>query len=238
MPPLAAEGQVANCLLARLSPADRRRIVPHLEDVSLKDHQILYQPGRPIRHAYFPCGAMVSLMMVMADGTRVETAVVGHEGMVGTPIVLGAARMHDLAVCQTPGAAKRVSAAVLRAELARGGALRGLLCLHLRAVILQIGQAVACNRLHSVQQRCARWLLSTHDRLGPGAFDLTQDYLAAMLGVRRASVTAAAAALRDAGLIRYRHGQVSVVDREGLKAAACECYGVVAAESRRLLGAP
>lgn len=238
MPPSEAAREIPNRLLQKLDPADYRRIAPHLQDVLIEHHQVLYAPRRPVAYAYFPCGALVSLMMVMADGTRVETAVVGHEGMVGTPIVLGATRMHDLAQCQTPGPARRIPTAVLGAEIERGNGLRELLHLHLRTVLLQIAQSVACNRLHSVQQRCARWLLNTYDRVGPGAFGLTQDYLAAMLGVRRASVTVAAAALQSAGLIRYRHGTVHVLDRAGLEQVACECYGVVAAESHRLLGAP
>jgi hypothetical protein len=238
MPPSEAARAIPNRLLVKLDPADYRRIAPHLEDLLLEHRQVLHAPWRPIRYVYFPCGAMVSLMMVMADGNRVETAVVGHEGMVGTSIILGARRMHDLAQCQTPGPAKRMKAAVLRAEIERGNGLAELLCLHMRTVLMQIAQSVACNRLHTVQQRCARWLLNTCDRVGPGAFSLTQDYLAAMLGVRRASVTVAAAALQDEGLIRYRHGVVHVLDRVGLERVACECYGVVAAESHRLLGAP
>lgn len=229
--------ETPNRLLASLGQTDYRRIASHLEDVTLEHSQVMHEPRQRLAYVYFPCGALVSLMMVMEDGRRVETAVVGNDGMVGTPLILGATQMHDLAICQIAGPAKRLSARVLKSEIERCDLLRQLVNRHMQALLIHVARSVACNRLHSTQQRCARWLLTAHDGVGRQSFSLTQDFLAMMLGVRRASVTVAAGALQKAGLIQYHLGNVSVLDPEGLKKVACACYQYVWGESNRLAGA-
>lgn len=224
-----------NRILAALPPDEQERMLSQMQLVDLELRDVVVDVNRRIDHVYFVEEGVVSVLGVMLDGTAVETATVGFEGMVGLPVFLGADSMAAQAFTQVSGKAYRMRASVLREELGRGGALSGLLGRYTQALFTLMGQSSACNRLHMAEQRCARWLLHTHDRAGTDTFDLTQLFLAQMLGVRRATVTEVAGALQDRGLIAYTRGRITVTDRPGLEAIACECYRIIASEFDRLL---
>lgn len=225
-----------NRILAALPANELERIEPFLERVDLQLRHVLIDPNRPIEHVYFVEEGIISILGVMEDGTAVETATVGNEGMVGTPVFLGTDRTAAQAFTQVSGWGHRLPVGVLREELARGGELGRLLGLYTQAMITLTAQNSACNRVHTTEQRCARWLLLTADRAGRDTFDLTQFFLSQMLGVRRATVTEIAGALQARGFIDYSRGRITVVDRAGLEATSCECYGVIISEFDRLLG--
>jgi CRP-like cAMP-binding protein len=233
--PTADPTAADNRLLALLPTAERNRLLADAEAVVLEADQTLHAPSEPIAWVYFPDGAVVSLVSTLDDGHAVEVGTIGREGMVGLPLVLGGGSLPFRVFCQVPGRARRVAAAALLAEVARDGALGAVLDRYAQALLIQTAQTGACNRHHQVDRRCARWLLMTHDRVGADRFALTQEYLALMLGARRAGISRAATRLRAAGLIRYTRGVITVVDRSGLEAAACACYGVVRAAEERLL---
>jgi len=225
-----------NRLLRTLPEAELSRLTPAFERVCLASRQLAFDVDRPIESVYFPEDAVFSVLGVMTDGSAVETASVGWEGMVGLPVFLGAESAPAQAFCQIPGVALRLDAGTLQGEAARGGALRSILDRYTQAYITQVAQSSACNRVHTMRQRCARWLLDMHDRVRRREeFPLTQRFLSQMLGVRRATVTEAARSLQHAGLIAYVHGRVTVCDRHGLEAVACECYAIVRREFARLL---
>jgi len=228
-----------NRLLAALPPGELARLLPEIELVRLELREVLYDVDQPMVHAHFAETSVISVLGVMADGTAVETATVGHEGMVELPLFLGVDRTPAQAFCQIPGTAYRMSADAFQAEIARGGALRAVVGRYAQALFTQVAQGSACNRLHPVDQRCARWLLQTHDRVGAergvDEFPLTQRFLSQMLGVRRATVSEVAAALQGSGLIAYEYGRMRVRDRAGLEAAACECYRIIRRELDRLI---
>ena len=233
-----------NALLRALPADEYARLLPHLEPVELGHAQVLWRADAPIHAVYFPRTAVASLLTPLADEKPVEAATVGREGFVGTPVVLGARTTTVEAIAQIPGTAARLDAGRLaewlRAPGAMDGALFPLLLRCAQALQEQTAQSVACNRRHGIDERCARWLLMTHDRVGADqgvdTFPLTQEFLAFMLGVRRASVTVAAGMLQQAGLIKYSRGRITVRDRAGLEAASCECYGVVKRKYGQLLG--
>lgn len=197
---------------------------------------MLHDIGERITHVYFPLTALISLMTLLEDGTAVEVAAVGHEGMAGIPLALGIERDAHQALVQVPGDALRMEAAALRAAVDALPELRGMLLRYMQVLLVQVGQGSACNGKHGLSERCARWLLETHDRVRRDEFPLTQDFLASMLGVRRPAVTVAAGMLQQAGLITYHRGRVTVRDRAQLEAASCECYQVIATYTARLLG--
>ena len=214
--------------LAALSPLESAWLTPHLEPVTLAHAQILAEAGAPFEHVYFPETAVVSVIGRMANGDAAEVGTVGNEGMVGISLLLGGAASPHETVVQVAGAGARATAATLTEGADRHPVLRRVLNQYTQEYLTQVAQTAACNRLHTIEPRCARWLLMTHDRVGGAAqFALTQDSLAVMLGVRRGGVTVAAGALQDAGHIRYRRGCIRVLDRIGLEAAACECYGIM-----------
>ena len=225
-----------NRLLAALPAPEAERLRPRLERVSLGLAEPLYEAGARIERVYFPLGGMFSLLITMADGSAVEVGTVGNEGLIGLPVFLGSERSPTAVICQVPGEACRMAAEAFREEVGRGGALAGLILHYTQAVLNQISQSVACNLLHSVEQRLGRWLLMSHDRAGADEFPMTHQFLAEMLGVRRPSVSVTAAKLQEAGLIGYHRGRIAVLDREGLEAASCECYRVVRDEFDRLRG--
>src|ERR1700733_3246379 len=224
-----------NRLLVALPKDDHDRLLPHLENVSLPLREILYEANGPIAHVFFPLIGVVSLV-IMDGGFSLEVGVIGNEGMVGTPVFLGADRSPTRAIAQIPGEALRMEATVFQKEMRRGGPLYGLVQRYTQAMINQISQSIVCNHRHSVEQRMCRWLLMSHNRVGADEFPLTQEFLAQMLGVRRPTVTAVAGILQKAGLLRYHRGRITVLDRKRLEAASCECYEVVAKELDRLLG--
>ena len=232
------EGEVfvRNRLLAALPTEERARLLEKLEPVSLRLKEIVYDVNQPISHVYFPNTGVFSLLTIMQDGAAVEVGTVGNEGMVGLPVFLGADSTPSQAFSQIPGESLRMATDVFKAEVANDGPLPGLLNRYTQGLFNQLAQSAACNRLHSTEERLARWLLMTHDRVGQETFPLTHEFMAHMLGVRRATVTVAAGMLQQAGLIRYSRGRISIVDRPGLEAASCECYEITRAEFERLLG--
>ena len=197
---------------------------------------MLWPADGPIHGVYFPRTAVCSLLTPLADESPVESATVGCEGLVGVPVLLGAQTSHTQALTQIPGTAARVDAGRFREWLATADGALPLFLRYAQVLLEQTAQSVACNRKHEMDERCARWLLATRDRVGADAFLLTHEFLAAMLGARRASVTVAAGMLQQAGLIRYSRGRVTVLDRERLEEASCECYRVVRDQHERLLG--
>ena len=227
---------IENRLLAALPDEEYQRLVPHLEGVSLPLHKIIYEPGEPISHVYFPHQAMVSLVFTMLNGSTVEVGVVGNEGMVGLPVIWGGNTTTTSAFVQVADGGMRMESLRLLAEFNRGGALQRLLLRYMQALHTQVSQTAACNRLHSVEARLARWLLMVSDYVRSDQFMLTQEFIAQMLGTRREGVTVAAGTLSQAGIIRYTRGRITILDRENLKLTSCECYRVTKDEFARLLG--
>jgi CRP-like cAMP-binding protein len=228
-----------NRLLGLLPIGDYRRLARHAERVSLVLKQHLVEPEKPIDHVYFvQRGAIVSLVMTMSDGASVEVGTVGNEGMVGMGVYLESIHVHHRAFTQVPGEALRIPANVFRQQMDRSPELRTLVHRYAGALMIQVMQGSACNRLHAVEARCARWLLMTQDRVGGPQFPLTQEFLAQMLGIRRASVTVVAGMLQQSRIIHYIRGKVTILDRERLEAVSCECYGVIRREMDRLTDGP
>lgn len=233
MSPLHSPSQ--NHLLAALPPDDFGLLAAHLELVPLALGQMLYEPGTQLRHAFFPTTSIVSLHYVTETGASAETAGVGREGVVGISLFMGGDTTSSSAVVQTAGHAYRLDRNVLKQEFNRAGLFQRLLLRYTQALMTQMAQTAACNRHHSVEQQLCRWLLLTLDRLPERELVMTQELVASMLGVRRESVTEAAGNLQNGGYIRYRRGHIAVLDRAGLETNACECYGVVKKELKRLL---
>ena len=228
-----------NRLLAALAPEDYAVIAPHLEPVPLEVHDVLAEAGEAFTHVYFPESGAVSIVTFMADGNGVEVGTMGNEGMAGLPAYLEADASESRTFCQVRGGALRLPVGDLLSITATRPNFRRLLNRYTQAYLSLVAQGAACNRLHTIEQRCARWLLMTHDRtLGAEVLELKQEFLALMLGVRRIGVTLAAGTLQEAGLIRYRRGNIRITDREGLEAAACECYGAVRKRFDDLLPSP
>jgi len=221
-------------LLAALSAAELKRLRPNLEPVDMELGDVVYEPGRLLDHLYFPTTAIVSLLYVMEDGASAEIAVVGNEGVVGISLFMGGETTPSRAVVQSAGAAYRLAARFLQVEFRRGGSLQHLLLRYTQALITQMAQTAVCNRHHSVDQQLCRWLLLSLDRLDGSDLVMTQELIANMLGVRREGVTAAAGKLQKAGVIDYRRGHISVLDRPKLETLSCECYAVVRRECERL----
>ena len=207
----------------------------HLELVTMRLGDSVYEPGRQLQHAYFPTTAIVSLHYVTESGASAETAGVGNEGVVGVSLFMGGDTTSSSAVVQTAGHAYRLERSVLMQEFKRAGLLQRLLLRYTQALMTQMAQTAVCNRHHAVEQQLSRWLLLTVDRCPQRELVMTQELVASMLGVRRESVTEAAAKLQHAGYIRYRRGHIAVLDRQGLETRACECYAVVKKEMGRLL---
>ena len=224
-----------NHLLAALPPGDYERLAPHLEPIQLKLGEVLYEPGVQLRYVYFPTTSIVSLLYVMENGASAEIAIVGNEGILGISLFMGGETTPSRAVVQSAGYGYRLKAQVLKEEFQRFGPMLHLLLRYTQALITQMAQTAVCNRHHSVDQQLCRWLLLSLDRLESNELSMTQELIANMLGVRREGVTEAAGKLQDAGLIRYRRGRITVLDRPGLEARSCECYQVVKKELDRLL---
>lgn len=227
---------IENRLLATLPRDEYERLLPDLETVSLPHRLVVYAPNEAIEYVYFPKNCVISLIIFMEDGSGVEVGTVGNEGMAGIPVFLGADSIPSDAFCQVPGDALRMRADVFKNKVTPGSPLHYLLQRYTQTLLNQIAQTAACNSVHLIEKRCCRWLLMTHDRVGRDEFALTQEYLAQMLGVRRASVSAVATTLQDAGFISYSRGKIRILDRKGLESASCQCYRTVKAEFDRLLG--
>lgn len=224
-----------NLILAALSPAAYRRLKPVMEPMEMPLGKVLYESGRSMEHAYFPVSCIVSLLYVLQDGASAGIGVVGCEGLVGISLFMGGESTPSRAVVQSAGEAFRVPGAAIKKEFGRGGAMQDLMLRYTQSLITQMAQMAVCNRHHSVDRQLSRWLLLSIDRLAAPEITTTQELIANTLGVRREGVTEAAGKLQKAGIISYRRGHISVLDRPRLEAAACECYGVVRRESERLL---
>jgi CRP-like cAMP-binding protein len=219
-------GSPTNRILDALPPAERDRIIGTMQVVALPIKTVLFEPGAMIDAVHFPISGVISLVTPLEDGSIVEVATVGNEGIVGVPHVAGGS-LTVRAISQVAGASLRMPAAAFLAEWERPGPLRNLVQNYLQALFGQISQAAGCNRLHSNEERLSRWLLMSHDRVGLSEFHITHEFLGQMLGSRRATVTLSAGVLQAAGLIRYNRGLVTIVDREGLEGVSCECYKVI-----------
>ncbi len=225
-----------NRLLKKLPAAELDRLQPHLKLEDLEINQILYDLRGPIDTAYFPGGAVLSALMIMQDGNAIEVATVGREGLIGHTALQGSAISPNRMIVQIPGKVWRISVDALAREANGCLVLRGLLIRYQVAFLAQVSQSVACNGLHRLEQRCCCWLLMSRDRLGSDDLRLTQEFLAIMLGARRASVTETLKPLQEANLVRSYRGQISILDGAGLEERACECYQMVKDEYDRLLG--
>ncbi|WP_151636233.1 Crp/Fnr family transcriptional regulator [Noviherbaspirillum aerium] len=225
-----------NSLLAMLPDEAYQQLVADLEYIPTPLHFRLFERDGPIRHAYFPLTGEHSILTTMANGSTIEVGTVGHEGFSSIDLLAGNGTAVTSTVCQIPGEALRMSSERFLALTAGDTPLRRLCLRYLQAYLAQVSQSVACNALHSVEQRFARWVLMSHDRMHHASFQLTHEYLASMLGVHRPSVTLVAGKLQDQGLIEYKRGVITVLDRPGLEQASCECYDIVRQQFLRLLG--
>jgi CRP-like cAMP-binding protein len=224
-----------NGLLAALPPRDFARVAPHLIEVAMPLGEMLYEPGSPMHVAYFPTTAVVSLHYVLESGDSAETAAVGYEGVVGASLLVGGLTAYSSAAVQIAGRGYRLAGPFLRQEFERAEAMHRLALKYMQALMVQSTQIAVCNRHHAVEQQICRWLLSTLDRLRTNEIVVTQEMIAVALGVRRESVSEAAATLQRAGVIRCLRGRIRVLDRSELERDVCECYGVVRHEMGRLL---
>ena len=224
-----------NRLLGALPPAERAALLPHLEAVRIEQQDTFFKTGGAIDFVFFPETAVISFVSTFEDGGTVEVGSAGREGMVGLPVFLGEPTWTVRWFTQIPGSALRIDAATFARLAAVPGPLHRTMLRYTQAFLTQVSQTAACNAAHLVEQRCARWLLMTHDRVEGDDFPLTHEFLAFMLSVRRAGVTLAMRALQDAGVVHGTRGHVRIVDRVGLERASCECYRVVKAYSARLL---
>lgn len=215
-----------NALLQGLDGAHATAVLDAGELVTLRTRQAIYEPGAPIRDAYFPTTSMLSVVTRLKDGEMIEIGTVGREGTSAIPLIFGASTTANESYCQVPGEAIKIPGRLFQLLHAESVGFRQLLDRYVQAYINLLGQLAACNRLHSVLERCSRWLLMTQDRVTSNELPLTHEYLAMMLGTRRSGVTIAAATLRTAGFIGYSQGTITILDREGLEASSCECYDV------------
>ena len=225
----------ANHILRALPQLEYDRLAPHLKLVPMPLGMALYESGVALRHIYFPTDCIVSLLYGLENGASAEIAVVGNEGAIGVSLFMGGESTPSRAIVQSAGQAYRLPGKRLKEEFNRHGQMLHILLRYTQSLLTQMFQTAVCNRHHSLEQQLCRWLLLSLDRLPSNELKMTQELIANMLGVRREGVTEAAGKLQDAGLIRYRRGRITVLDRPGLEMRACECYRVVKTESDRLL---
>ena len=231
-------GALGNRLLDAMPELARERLRPALEFVALDSNQTIHEPGETAEHVFFPLQGLISMVAMMEDGTSVEIGMIGKEGMFPVSAILGDDRPSQRAMVQLPGNGLRMPSRLLQQEALTDAALQLLLLRYVQLTLSTAAQTAACNRLHVLEERCARWLLSAHDRAESNIFPMTHDFLSMMLGVRRPGVTIAVQSFRDSGMISYNHGTMSILDRNGLEAASCECYRIIQDESKRLVGSP
>jgi CRP-like cAMP-binding protein len=226
----------ASLFLRALPQHSFDRLAPEIETVEMRAKVVLWEPDTPIRSVYFPHTCVMSIIIPLRGDVAVEAGTVGREGFLGVPVLLGGDSTSSQAICQISGMTSRLPASVFRRAIADDPELRDFCLRYAQALLEQTSQSVACNGRHDLSERCARWLLMTADRVVGEEFHLTHEFLATMLGVRRATVTVAAAILQRAGLIKYSRGRVRILNREGLEEASCECYEVVRRKFENLVG--
>ena len=224
----------ANRLLHGLSDAELHRIRPALEPVHLPRPTELEAPNEEVRFVYFPTTGIASIVAIDESGESVDTAMIGREGMTGLSVFLGTDQSPVRTIVQVPLTGMRMESGALREELGRGGRLVTLLQRHTQVVMITMAQLILCNRIHRLDQRAARWLLQVDDRVDEAPFKVTQEFLAQMIGVQRPALSLAMRQFKDAGLVRYARGQITIADRDALLARSCGCIKVIAAETRRL----
>jgi CRP-like cAMP-binding protein len=227
--------QPVNLILSRLPAAQAATLSRHFVPINLPLHFRLFEPNQMIEHVYFPVSGLVSTDVLTESGGSVEVGVIGREGLVGVSALLGQTQMMYSVIMQGSGAGLRIRASVLREEFLKGGALMRMVHSFLYLQMAQTSQSVLCNRLHPVEARLARWLLTSADRMETESLQLTQEFLAQMLGARRSTVTVAAGCLQRAGTIDYSRGKIRIINRPSLEARACECYGIVRSAYDRVL---
>ena len=228
----ALRAPLTNRLLDALPKDEYRRLLPNLEPFVLVFGEVIYESGGLIRHVYFPTSGIISLLAAVGERATLEVGIVGWEGMIGLPAFMGVKTSRNRAVVQGAGAALRMKATDFRKECENGGSLPRLLRRYTHSRLTQIVQGATCNRFHPIDARLARWLLMTHDRMETDEFQLTQEFLSNMLGVRREGVNKAASALQKQHLISYSRGTLTTLNRAGLEAVACECYAIIKEESQ------
>ena len=233
---IALEEARKNFLLGSLNDDELERIAAKLEKVSLKLGEVLYESGEKMTYIYFPTTAIISMLYIMENGGTAEIGVVRNDGAVGISLFLGGETTTSRAIVQSAGDLLRMKEVDLRAEFKKAGRFQELLLRFTQAILTQISQTAVCNRLHSIDQQLCRWLLLSHDRLQSDKLEMTHDLISNMLGVRREGITLAAKKLAARKLIVNKRGTVTVIDRQGLEAASCECYAIVNSEYNRLLG--
>ncbi len=234
--PHSHQNNVKNRILAALPASEYAMVAKGLTHVDLHLGETLHRAGDRIDQVYFPDTGFISVLTVLSDGSPLEIGLIGAEGVAGVSVILGATASYSETMCQTGGGAFRMPVATFKDAVAQAPHMRDLLLRYVHVFGAQVAQTAACNAHHELGQRLARWLLAAHDRSGRAELSLTQDLIAVMLGVRRSTVSIAASTLQKAGVIRYQHGRITIVDRVGLENAACECYEAVASEYRRLFG--
>jgi len=227
---------VKNRILAALPPLEFAMIAKSLVHIDLHLGEALHRAGESIEHVFFPEGGFISALSVLSDGRPLEIGLIGVEGVAGVSVMLGAKTSYSETMCQTGGGAYRMAVPAFKDAIAHAPRLRDQLLRHVHVFHVQVAQTAACNSHHELGERLARWLLAAHDRSGRAELSLTQDLISVMLGVRRSTVSVAASTLQKAGVIRYQHGRITILDRVGLEDAACECYERVASEYRDLFG--
>ena len=233
--PRSSHTTTNNRLLAALPPEDFDALRPNLYRVSWSTRQTLYEVGSTIEYVYFSEAGIASIVTIMADGSTSEVGMIGIEGIVGVPALLGTEVSAQNIIVQLPGSALRMDARLCKAAFDQRPSTRAIMLRFIDAFLNMIAQTAACNRLHSARQRCARWLLMASDRIESDTMPMTHEFLSFMLGIRRTGITAIARELQRSGLIQYRHGRISISDRDGLKTVACECYSIDRQQLRRLI---
>lgn len=228
---------IKNRILGALPRDERSRIVSRLEPVRLAKGKILYESGDYIWHTYFPNSGLGSLLLTTEDGAVIEVGVIGNEGMIGVPAILRTRVMPYTVMMQISGEGMKINGDALIDEFNRGGKLQDLLLRYMHTVLTQISQSAVCNRFHTIRQRLCRWLLTSRDRVQSSELPLTQEFLSLMLGAPPTAVTMTAGALKKSGMIRYRRGQITILDQKGLESNACECYRVIKDEYEQFLAA-
>lgn len=216
-----------NRLLSRLPQQEKSALIAHLQPIHLKKKTVLYHAGDAVRYCYFPLNGMLSVLSSAGAGEIIEVSMIGNEGMAGVPAILQSSIIPYEVMVQIPSDAMRIEAEALKKQFNQGGTLQWLLLKYVHALLCQISQSGVCNRFHTTEQRLSRWLLISRDRVQTDTFQLTQEFISHMLGVPRTLVTMTAGALQEKGLISYRRGQITIIEREGLEAAACECYRII-----------